>query len=202
VPGGDPVHGVGIVRYADAVSGQLVPKSYRPRARGPHGRRQARDPFRQLLRQADQRLPDPLAVLPVERREYLAPEAVQDRQSLPLAAGLADPAPERVERADAGDRNAEPGAEPARRGDADPQPGEGAGAEADRDQVDPRPTPRRCGRPLDLLQQRRRMAGPPSRGEPQLRLEQSLAVAPGAGGGIGGRGVEADYDQRASALSP
>jgi hypothetical protein len=44
--------------------------------------------------------------------------------------------------------------------------------------------------------------GPAIGREPQSRLVQGLAVAPGAGGRIGGRGVEADYDQRASALSP
>jgi hypothetical protein len=32
-------------------------------------------------------------------------------------------------------------------------------------------------------------------GEPQQRLVQDPAVAPGTGGGVGGRGVEADYDQ-------
>ena len=40
-----------------------------------------------------------------------------------------------------------------------------------------------------------RVPRPPVRGEPQLRLVQDLAVAPGAGGGVGGRGVEADDDQ-------
>jgi hypothetical protein len=39
------------------------------------------------------------------------------------------------------------------------------------------------------------MPRPSLRGEPQQRLLEDLAVAPGAGGGVGGRGVEADYDQ-------
>jgi hypothetical protein len=39
------------------------------------------------------------------------------------------------------------------------------------------------------------MEGPPARGEPQLRLVQDLAVAPGAGDGVNRRGVEADDDQ-------
>lgn len=40
------------------------------------------------------------------------------------------------------------------------------------------------------------MPGPAVRGEPQLRLVQDLAVAPGAGNGVDGRGIEADDDQR------
>ena len=43
------------------------------------------------------------------------------------------------------------------------------------------------------------MPGPPVGGEPEQRLVQDLAVAPGAGGGVGGRGVEADDDQRRAA---
>jgi len=37
--------------------------------------------------------------------------------------------------------------------------------------------------------------GLPLWGEPQLRIVQGLAVTPGAGGGVGGSGVEADDDQ-------
>jgi len=33
-------------------------------------------------------------------------------------------------------------------------------------------------------------------GDPQQRLVQDLAVAPGADGGVDGRGIEADDDQR------
>jgi hypothetical protein len=44
------------------------------------------------------------------------------------------------------------------------------------------------------------MPRPPLRGEPQQRLLQNLAVAPGAGGGVGGRGVEPDYDQNGADL--
>jgi hypothetical protein len=39
------------------------------------------------------------------------------------------------------------------------------------------------------------MQGPPSRGEPQLRLVENLAVAPGAGDGVNRRGIETDDDQ-------
>jgi hypothetical protein len=39
-------------------------------------------------------------------------------------------------------------------------------------------------------------------GGSQQRLVQSLAVAPGADGGVGGRGVEADERQRSTASSP
>jgi hypothetical protein len=38
---------------------------------------------------------------------------------------------------------------------------------------------------------------PPQLGEAELRLGDDLAVAPGAGGGVRGRGVEADDDQEA-----
>jgi hypothetical protein len=43
--------------------------------------------------------------------------------------------------------------------------------------------------------------GPPL-GGPQQRLLQNLAVAPGAGGGVRGRGIEADDDQRNAVSSP
>ncbi|HEV7481712.1 MAG TPA: hypothetical protein VGO13_01295 [Solirubrobacterales bacterium] len=201
MPRGDPVDGVGIVRYPDAVPSQLVPESYRPRARGRGWRGERGDALLQLLGTADQRLPDPLAALGVERREDLAAAGVEQRQALPLDPGLPDPAPDRVERGDAGRRQAEAGAEAARGGDADPQPGEGAGAEADGEQVDPLPTAGRRGAALDLLQQRGRVPGTPL-GGPQQRLVQNLAVPPGAGGGVGGRGVEADDDQRRTVSSP
>jgi hypothetical protein len=54
---------------------------------------------------------------------------------------------------------------------------------------------------LDLLEQRGRVPGAPI-GRPQRRLPQNLAGAPGRGGGIGGRGVEADDDQRRRRSSP
>jgi hypothetical protein len=43
--------------------------------------------------------------------------------------------------------------------------------------------------------------GPPVRG-PQQRLLQNLAVAPSAGSGVGGRGIEADDSQRSAVSSP
>jgi hypothetical protein len=42
--------------------------------------------------------------------------------------------------------------------------------------------------------------GPPGGGT-QQRLLQDLAVAPGAGDGVGGRGIEADDDQNDAASS-
>jgi hypothetical protein len=44
--------------------------------------------------------------------------------------------------------------------------------------------------------------GPPVGGGAQQRLVQGLAGAPGAGGGVGGGGVEADERQRSCAPSP
>jgi hypothetical protein len=199
VPRGDPVGGVGIVRDLDAMPGQLVPESYRPRARRRGRRRQSRDPFLQLLGPADQRLPDPLAPGRVERREDLATAGVEHGEAVALP--FPHPPSDRVERADARQRQAEAGAEAARGGDADPQASERAGAEADREQADPLPAAGDGGATLDLLQQRDRVPGAPVGGGPQQRLLQDLAVAPGAGGGVGGSGVEADDDQRSAASS-
>jgi len=199
VPGGDPVHGVGVVRYSDAVSGQLVTKSYRSGAGHRRGRGQIGEPGGELLGPGDERLPDPLAGRRVQSGEDLAPVAVEDGQALAPRPGRGDPGGERVERADPGRRDPEAGAQPARGGDPDPQAGEGAGPEADRDQVDRAPAARRARRLLDLGQQAGRVPGPALAGEAQQRLLQDLAVAPGAGGGVDGRGVEADDYQRGSA---
>jgi hypothetical protein len=188
---GDPVDGIGIVRYPDAVSGQLVPESYRPRASDHRRFLQPRHPLGQLLGTVDGGLPCPRPVGTVERGEDLSPPAVQNREPRPRKT-LADSRGEGVESADAARRQAEADTEPAGAGDPDPQAGEGAGAEPDREQVDLLPAAGRRGRPLDLLQQPGRVQGPPLGGKPQLRLVQDLAVAPGAGDGVDRRGVEAD----------
>lgn len=207
MPPGDPVDGIGVVRYPDAVSGQLVPESYRSRPGDQWGSAQRRDPLRQILGPVDGRLPDPLPLRRVEGGEDLAPPAVEHGQrcAVPFCCwtprrnsgrfGLADPGSESVEGADTARRQPEAEAEPARGRDPHPQAGEGAGAETDRDQIDLPPAPGGGCRPLDLLKQPGRVQGPPLRGEPQLRLVQYLAVAPGAGDGVDRRGVEADDDQ-------
>lgn len=202
MPRGDPVDGIGIVRYADAVSGQLLAESYRPGAGDRGGPLELPEPRRQPLWRVYRRVPERRARRRVERREDLAPVAVEDRKALALCAGLGDPEGNRVERADAADRDPGGDPDPTGGGDPDPQPGEGAGAEPDRDQVDSAPATGRGGNPLDLSQQAGRVQGPPSLGEPQLRLLQDLAVAPGAGGGICGRGIEPDYDQRRLVSTP
>lgn len=199
MPRRDPVHGIVIVRNLQAVLGQLLAKSYRPRTGGQGRRRQLRHPCRQLLRPADEWLPDLGRFSRVERGEDLAAKAIEHGQPLARRPGLSDAARERVEGADPGRRQAAGGGETTRGGDPDPQAGEGAGPEADRDQVDLPPTAGGCGCGLDLAQQRGRVPGPPGRGEPQLRLVQGLAVAPGAGGGVDRRGIEADDDQLDSA---
>jgi hypothetical protein len=196
---GDPVHGILVVRYLQAVSGQLLTKSYRSGTGGRRRRFQCSHPFGELLGAADQRLPDALAGRRVEGSEDLAAEAVKDHQPLPRRSRRGDPARERVEGADAGRRQAAGGSEAAGGGDPDPQPGEGTGAEADRDQVDLRPAAGGGCCPLDLAQQRGRVPGPAGCREPELRLVQGLAVTPGAGGGVDRRGVEADDGQRACA---
>lgn len=189
---GDPVDGIGVVRYPDAVSGQLVTKSYRPRTGDRRSFPQRGDPLGQLLGPVDGRLPDPRSVIRVERGEDLAPPAVEDGEPLAGSTGLGYARRQGVEGADAARRQAEAEAEPAGGRNPDPQAGEGAGPEPDRDQVDGLPAARRGGGALDLLQQPGRVQGPPLRGEPQLRLVQNLAVAPGAGDGVDRRGVEAD----------
>lgn len=191
MPGGNPVDGIGIVRYLDAASGQLLTESYRSGTGDRWGPCERSDAPDQLLGPEHGRLPDPHTVRVVERREDLAAPAVQHRQPL-AGGGLADPRGQRVERADAPRWQAEADAEAASGRNPHPQAGEGAGAEPDRDQVDRVPAARRRGRPLDLRQQAGRMQGPPLRGQSQLRLVQDLAVAPGAGDGVNRRGVEAD----------
>lgn len=192
MPRGDPVDGIGIVRYLDAVSGQLLAKSYRPRTGDRRSLVQRHDPLRQLLGPVDGRLPEPGAVLSIESGEDLPPPAVEDGESRVLRPGLADPRRQGIEGADAARRQPEADAEPAGGRDPDPQAGEGAGTEPDGDQVDLAPAPRRGGGALDLLQQPGRVQGPPRGGETQLRLVKNLAVAPGAGDGVDRRGVEAD----------
>lgn len=162
---GDPVDRIGIVRYLDAVSGQLVPKSYRPRTGDRRGSLQLGDPLGQLLGPVDGRLPEPGAVGGVERGEDLAAPAIEDSEPRSLRSGLGDPRRQGIERADAARRQAEADAEPAGGRDPDPQAGEGAGAEPDGDQVDLAPAARRGGGALDLLQQPSRVQRPPRGGE-------------------------------------
>jgi hypothetical protein len=192
------VNGVGVVRHRDLEAGQLLTESYRSRTGGPRGLGERLEALQQLLGAADEGLPEPLPRLRVERREDLAAAGVTDDE---LGAGPLDPAGERVEGADAGGRQAEAGGEAAGGGDADPQAGERAGPEADGDQLDSDPAASGVGGPLDLAEQRGRVPGAPLGGEPQQRLVQRLAVAPGADGGVGGRGIEADDDQGGVASS-
>jgi hypothetical protein len=199
VPRGDPVDGIGVSRDGNAVPGQLVPKSYRPRTGGRWRLGERRDSLLEVLGPGHEGLPDPTAVPVVERGEDLAPARVLDDEML---APVRHAAGDRVEGADATSGQVEAGGEPARRRDADPQPGERAGAEADRDQVDSDPAAGGVGGALDLGQQRAGVPGTPARGQAQQGLVQRLAVAPGAGGGVGSRGVEADDDQGGAASSP
>ncbi|MFN8217530.1 MAG: hypothetical protein U0R71_13135 [Solirubrobacterales bacterium] len=192
----DPVHGVGVVRYPDTDQGQLVTKSYRPGAGCRRGLVERCDPLGQLLGPADQGPPEPRPVGGVERGEDLAAKPIEHRQPLPLGA---DAAAERVEGADPGRRQPGGARQAAGGRDPDPQAGERARPEADGDQVDAAPAARRRGRRLDLGEQRGRVARPAAGREAELGLVQDLAVAPGAGGGVDGRGVEADDYQRGSA---
>jgi len=206
---GDPVDGIGVVRDPDAASGQLVTKSYRPRTGDRRGRVQCTEAGGKPLGPVDGRLRDPGAVGRVEGGENLPAPAVEHGEhhsSVPFRcwrrirnrriARLVDPGRDRVQGADAAHRQAEAGGEAAPGRDPDPQAGEAAGADPDGDQVDRVPAAGGLGRILDLAQQAGRVPGPPARGQPQLRLVQNLAVAPGAGDGVDRRGVEADDYQR------
>lgn len=199
MPRGNPVDGVGIVRYPDAVPGQLVPKSYRPRTGGRRGLRQLRYPTLQLLGRADEGLPDPLPARSVERGEDLAAASVADGESIVL---LRHTGSQRVERADAGDGLAEGGCQTARGCNPDPQSGERARPEADGDQVDRAPAPCGGGAALDLPEQGSGVLGAPFGGGAEQGLAEDLAVAPSAGGGVLGRGIEADDYQRGLAPRP
>ena len=194
--------GIGVVRNPDAIHGQLCSKSYRAGAGDRRRGFQSGEALGELLGPADQRFPEALAVGPVERREDLAAVAVEDGEPLPARPRLSDPAAERVERPDPARRQAEAGGQPARGGDADPQPGERTGPKSDRNQIDRRPAAGRARRRLDLTQQCGRVPRPAGRREAELRGVQDLAVAPGADGGVGGRGVEADDDQGLSPPPP
>lgn len=196
MPPSDPVDGIGIVRYPDAVSGQLLTKAYSSRTGNRRGFTQPRDPRGQLLGPIDGGLPDPLTRGGVESGENLPTPTVEDGKPLALRPGLGYPRGEGVKRADAPRRQVEADTQPPRGRDPHPQAGEGTGTKPYCEQVDGRPAARCRDRPLDLLEQTGRVQGPPLWGKPQLRLVQYFAVAPGAGDGVYRRGVKADDDQR------
>jgi hypothetical protein len=199
----DLVDGIGVVRDADAAgSFQLVTKAYRPGTADRRGRGHLGKPLRERLRPHHRGLPDPRAIGVVESDENLAAVAVENREALTARAGRADPGAERVEGRDAAPLQAEAEDQAFRRRDPDPKPGERAGPEPDRDQVDRLPASGRVGTALDLGEEPGRVQRPAALGEPEMCLGDDVPVAPGAGGGIGGRGVEADDDQGARPLGP
>jgi hypothetical protein len=200
---GDPVDGIGVVRDADAAgSFKLLPKSYRPGTADRRGRGHLGELLRERLRAHHGGLPERRPRGVVEGDEDLAAVAVEDREALPRCPRGADPGAERIERRDAARRLAEAERQPFGGGDADPQAGERPRPEPDRDQVDRLPAARLGGAALDLGQEAGRVQRPAAVAQAQQRLGDDLAVAPGAGGGVGGRGVEADDDQGARLLPP
>jgi hypothetical protein len=194
----DPVDGIGVVRNADAAgSFQLVTKAYRPGTADRRRRGHFVKPLGERLRAHHGGLPDGGAVGVVEGDEDLAAVAVEDGEALAGRARRADPGTERVEGRDPAPLEAEAERQPLGGGDADPQAGERAGPEPDRDQIDRLPAARGVRAALDLGEETGRVQRPPALGEPEVRLGDDLAVAPGAGGGVRGGGVEADDDQGA-----
>ena len=199
----DPVDGIGVVRDPDAASSfQLVTKSYRSGTGDRRGRGYLGESLRQRLRPHHGGLPEGGAAGVVESDEDLTAVAVEDREALPRRPRGADPGAERVEGHDAARPQPEAEAEALGGGDADPQPGEGPGADPDRDQADRLPAAGGLGAALDLAEEAGGVQRPAALVEPEVRLGDDLAVAPGAGGGVGGRGVEADDDQGARPLGP
>ena len=203
MPRRHPVNGIGVVRDADAVSANSCRNRTAPEPAagvGPPARR------RVSASPSGRHTAAPRSARPSGSRAPRRPRRGSRRG--PPGAGppprLADPAAERVERADAARRQRRSRlAEPPRGGDRDPHPGEGAGAEPDRDPVDPLPAAgRRGGAPRPRSRRPVACRGRPAVGEPELRLVQDLAVAPGAGGGVRGRRVEADYEQGRAPLLP
>ena len=198
----DPVDGIGVVRDADtAGSFQLVTKAYRPGTADQRGRGHPGEPLRERLRAHHGGLPERRPVGVVEGDEDLAAIAVEDREPLPGRARRPDPGPEGVEGRDAAPRQAEAEGQSFGGGDPDPQPGERAGPEPDRDQVDRLPAAGGVGAALDLGEEPGRVQRPAALGEPEVGLGENLTVAPGAGGGVRGRGVEADDDQESRLLA-
>jgi hypothetical protein len=190
------VDGIGVLRDADAAcSFQLVTKAYRPGTADRRGRGHLGEPLRQRLRAHHGGLPEGRAGRVVEGDEDLAPVAVEDREALAARARLADARAERLQGRYAAPVLAEAEGQAFGGRDPDPQAGEGAGPEADRDQIDGVPAARGVGIELDLGEQPGRVQRPAAVGETEVRLGDDLAVAPGADGGVGGRGVEADDDQ-------
>jgi hypothetical protein len=195
---GDPVDGIRIVGNLGAAARQLIPKSYRPRSRGQRGRRQRRDPLRERLGSGHERLPESLAGGRVEGGEGLAAAGVEHGKAIALGLGargggaLGKGATQRIERADAARRQAGAGGEAARGGDADADADEGARPEPDRDPVDRAPATGRGDGPLDLGEQRGRVARAAVGREAEQLLVQDLAAARRADGGVGGRRIEAD----------
>jgi hypothetical protein len=200
---GDPVDGIGVVRDTDAAgSFKLDTESYRPGTADRRRRGHLGEPLRQRLRAHHRGLPERRPRHVVEGDEDLAAVAVEDREALPGGARRTDPGAERVERRDPACRLAEAERQPFGGGDPDPQAGERPRPEADRDQVDRLPAARGRGAALDLGEQPGRVQRPAALVQAQPRLGDDLAVAPGAGDRVGGRGVEADDDQGARLLPP
>jgi hypothetical protein len=176
---------------------QFCTESYRPRTRC---KRCLGDVCNQIAglrgrdhHRAGQRLP-----LAVDRREDLATAGIDDRHHHSPRRRFRDSAGQRIKGADSGRAKSETRAQAARGGDPDPQPGEGTRPEPDGEQVDLFPAAGRGRRGIERGKKADPVQGPAVGAGADQRLEQNLAVTPGAGGGIGGGGVEADYDQTAA----
>jgi hypothetical protein len=190
------VDGVSVVRHIGSAILELISKSYRPRSGSQRGLGQLEEALAELGRGTDPGAPATLARRRIVGGERLAPAGVENREAAAIAAtGRGQPVGQRIERADACQRQAGAGAERPGAGDADPQAGEGAGTEPDRDAADRVPATRRLGRSLDLLEQPRRVPGATVGGEAVQRLVEDLPVARSADGSVLRRRVEADQRQ-------
>ena len=156
----------------------------------------AGDSLNELLRLADERVPDPPALSRVGGSEDLAAPGVDDSDADPVATTV-EAAPERIEGSDAADPETAAKPERPRSGDPDPQAGERAGPDADRDRVDLIPAPGGLDCPLDLAQQRRRVHRAALLAEAEQRLVADLIPPHGGDGCVLRRRVETEDRQRA-----
>lgn len=153
MPGGDPVHGIGVIGDVGSPTCQLLAKSYRARSRRQRRLGQSCDSIGELGRRSDEWLPEPLSGLGVESGERFTPASVEHSEQATLGTRrLAHSPAKRIEGANPGHRQAGAGGKAARRGESDAYTDEGPRAEPDRDPPNGIPAAGRRHRPLDLSQ--------------------------------------------------
>jgi hypothetical protein len=131
---------------------QLLTKSYRPRTCRLQRRRQVGEPACERFWTEDQRLPEPLALRGIKRREDLAPPRIQDGEVGALPP-LDHPTPKRIEGADAAGEGARARRQPPGRRQPDPDPDKRARTPSNGDQPHSAPATTGSRRALYLGEQ-------------------------------------------------